>query len=205
MLNLRVVHTVSAPESIKWFIEDQASLRSQDSAPRPPPSPPSPVSRCLSFSSFLCHVSPVDLTDGRGGSGRGAKSYDREKAWTSINHSILSDLQHIFPSPPYYFPYVKVLRPTSRRVCFRHSEQNLSQFLWMFCPAKTANLVLLRAGHSLIFSRFAIRSPLNFLLWIADDHAFIFWISRFARRSNARRSTSGSLSGKELNYSSLSH
>ncbi len=116
MLNLRVVHTVSAPESIEWFIEDQASLRSHDSAPRPPPSPPSPVSRCLSFSSFLCHVSPVDLTDGRGGSGRGAKSENRKKAWPSINHSVLSDLQHISPSPPYYFPYVKVRRPKSQWV-----------------------------------------------------------------------------------------
>jgi hypothetical protein len=31
-----------------------------------------------------------------------------------------------------------------------------------------------RAGHSLIFSWFAIRSPLNFFPWIADAHAFIF-------------------------------
>ncbi len=61
-----------------------------------------------------------------------------------------------------------------------------------------------RAGHSLIFTWFAIRSPLNFFLWIADAHAFIFWISLFARRSNARRSTSGSLSEKGLNHSSLS-
>jgi hypothetical protein len=64
--------------------------------------------------------------------------------------------------------------------------------------------ILYRAGHSLIFSRFAIRSPLNFFLWIADAHAFIFGISLFARRSNARRSTSGSLSEKGLNLSSLS-
>jgi hypothetical protein len=36
-------------------------------------------------------VSPVELTDGRGGRGeRGAKSYDSEKAWSSINHTILS-------------------------------------------------------------------------------------------------------------------
>jgi hypothetical protein len=34
-------------------------------------------------------VSPVELTDGRGG---GAKSYDGEKAWSSINHPILSDV-----------------------------------------------------------------------------------------------------------------
>ncbi len=42
------------------------------------------------LSVFLC--APVELTDGRegvGGAG-GAKSYDHEEAWTSINHSILS-------------------------------------------------------------------------------------------------------------------
>jgi hypothetical protein len=53
-----------------------------------------------------------------------------------------------------------------------------------------------RAGHSLIYSGFAIRSPLNFFPWIADAHAFIFWISSFAPRSIARRSNSGSLSDK---------
>ncbi len=56
----------------------------------------------------------------------------------------------------------------------------------------------------LIFLRFAIHSPLNFFPWIADAPAFIFWISLFARRSNARCSTSGSLSEKGINHSSLS-
>jgi hypothetical protein len=40
----------------------------------------------VSLSRSSC-VSPVELSDGRGG--RGAKSYDHEKAWSSINHSIL--------------------------------------------------------------------------------------------------------------------
>jgi hypothetical protein len=38
-------------------------------------------------------VSPVELTDARGEGGRGgrgAKSYNREKAWPSVNNSILS-------------------------------------------------------------------------------------------------------------------
>jgi hypothetical protein len=44
----------------------------------------------LSQSSY---VSPFELTDGReGGAGRGAESYFREKAWSSINHSIFSAL-----------------------------------------------------------------------------------------------------------------
>jgi hypothetical protein len=38
----------------------------------------------------------VAFTDGRG-VGRGAKSYDREKAWPSLNHSILSELEHFLP------------------------------------------------------------------------------------------------------------
>ncbi len=53
-----------------------------------------------------------------------------------------------------------------------------------------------KAGHSLIYSRFAIRSPLNFFPRIADALAFIFWIAIFARRSIAHRSASGSLSDK---------
>jgi hypothetical protein len=64
-------------------------LLSYVSAPGPLPSPlfrQQVVSLSQSSS-----VSPVELSDGReGGRGRGAKSYDREKAWPSINHSIHS-------------------------------------------------------------------------------------------------------------------
>ncbi len=36
-------------------------------------------------------MSPAELTDERGGGGgRGAKSYAREKAWSSVNYSILA-------------------------------------------------------------------------------------------------------------------
>jgi hypothetical protein len=45
------------PESIELFIEDQAFLRSYNSAPRPPPTPP-PSGSCLYFSVFC--VSPVE-------------------------------------------------------------------------------------------------------------------------------------------------
>jgi hypothetical protein len=69
-------------ESIEWLIEDQAFS---------PPSHPLPSASCLSFQSSC--VSPVELTYVRGGGGGGgAKSYDGEKAWSSINHSILSAL-----------------------------------------------------------------------------------------------------------------
>ncbi len=62
----------------------------------------------VSLSQSYC-VLPAELTEGREvGSGRGAKTYDREKAWFSINHSILSALGprpllhilHIFPQFP---------------------------------------------------------------------------------------------------------
>ncbi len=70
---------------------DQAFLRSEESAPRPPPSSHSRPQHIL-LSQSSC-VLPVELADGRGNEkgGRGAKSYDHEIAWPFINHSILSD------------------------------------------------------------------------------------------------------------------
>ncbi len=60
---------------------------SYNSANRPPLAPHHlPSATCLSFSVFLSSL----LTGEGGGGGRGAKSYDREKAWPSINHSVLS-------------------------------------------------------------------------------------------------------------------
>ncbi len=78
------------PESIEWFIEDQAFLPS-DYFPPPPPS-----QQVVSLSQYSC-VLPVELTDGRGGGfGRGAKSCHGEKAWSSIRNSILSGFLPIF-------------------------------------------------------------------------------------------------------------
>ncbi len=62
------------------------------SSPNPSPSRPRPpsVSCLVSLSQSSC-ISPVELTDGRGGrGGGGAKSNDDEKAWSPINHSIFS-------------------------------------------------------------------------------------------------------------------
>jgi hypothetical protein len=53
----------------------------------PAPSPPLTID---SLSQSSC-VSPSSLLKGEGGRGRrGAKANDNEKAWPSINHSILS-------------------------------------------------------------------------------------------------------------------
>ncbi len=79
-----------APENIEWFIEGQAFLRSFDSAPRPPLSPPSSVSKLDRRRKGRRRKRDSSLT-GEGEWGEdGVESYDRKKAWPSINHSILS-------------------------------------------------------------------------------------------------------------------
>ncbi len=91
--NLNPWHTGTS-ERIAWFIEGQAFLRSYDSAPKPISSPLS-HQQVASLSQSSC-VSPVQLTDGRGGGGgRGADSYDLKKAWPSVSCSILSGIQYI--------------------------------------------------------------------------------------------------------------
>ncbi len=63
-----------------------------------PPPRPSLLSR--SYISFAVFPSVASRdTDGRGG----AISYDGEKAWFSINHSILSDVPTFRVSDPYWF------------------------------------------------------------------------------------------------------
>jgi hypothetical protein len=63
--------------AVKWF------------GSSPPPSP-SPVSKMSLFLIFLCVAGRDNLRERMGGGGRGARSYDREKAWPSTNNSILS-------------------------------------------------------------------------------------------------------------------
>ncbi len=81
---------VVGAESIKSFIEGQAFLRLFDLAlPLPPPSPV-PSASCPSLSVFLCVADRAYCWE-RGGRRWGrARSYDHEKAWSSINHSVLS-------------------------------------------------------------------------------------------------------------------
>ena len=87
--------------SIAWFKEDQAFLRSYDSAPRLSSrvwslDHPLPSASCLSFSVFLCVAGRAYWRERRVGGGDGAKSCDGEKAWSSINHSILSGWMFIY-------------------------------------------------------------------------------------------------------------
>ncbi len=84
----RYTHT----ESVERFIEDQAFLRSYDSAPRPPPSPFS-HQQVVSLSQSSCVTGQAYWRGGGGGGWGGglrSKPYDSEKVWPSINHSILS-------------------------------------------------------------------------------------------------------------------
>ncbi len=90
---LRISVWHPAPESIKWFTEDQAFSPSYDVAPRPPPSP-SPVSNIDRRHTGRLRMRDKLLT-GEGGRGWGeAYPDDGEKAWFSINHSILSALEN---------------------------------------------------------------------------------------------------------------
>ncbi len=70
------------PESIEWFIENQDFLPSYDLAP-----PPLPLASCLPNSLFLSIAGRAYWRERGGG---GTKPYHGEKAWSSINHSILS-------------------------------------------------------------------------------------------------------------------
>ncbi len=80
-------------KSIVCFIEGKASLRSYDSAPRPrpPPTPLSPRKARPLATHRKTEKERQDAAARRGeGGGSGADSYDRQKRWPSINHSILS-------------------------------------------------------------------------------------------------------------------
>ncbi len=81
-----IIYAPGEAESIEWFIEAHAFLRSFDLAARPPLPPLPSVSRPATHRKT---DKDRQLADGSEG-GRGAESYDRKKAWSSINHSILS-------------------------------------------------------------------------------------------------------------------
>ncbi len=82
---LSVEKRLFRPESFERFIGG-------DSAPRPP-LPPLPL---VSWTATHRKTEKErQLADGREDEGGGAESFDRKKAWPSINHSILSDLDYL--------------------------------------------------------------------------------------------------------------
>ncbi len=74
----------------EWFIEDQAFLPLYDLAPPPLPHPLS-HQLPLFLNLPVCRWSSLWMGE-RGGGGRGAKSYDGEKEWSSNKHSIRSGI-----------------------------------------------------------------------------------------------------------------
>ncbi len=76
------------PESIEWLKENQAISTSYDLAP-PPLLPPSPVSKPTGDIQEDRERETTCWRERGEGAWGGAKSYDGEKAWSSINHSIL--------------------------------------------------------------------------------------------------------------------
>ena len=99
---------------------------------------------------------------------------------------------HTALTAPLVLHHTRIYKRAMKKIIFNGQRRNKHFLIVIY----HSSLVKGRAGHSLIYSGFAIRSPLNFFPWIADAHAFIFWISGFAPRSIARRSNSGSLSDK---------
>ncbi len=90
----------------------------------PSPTPLTPIFRqqIVSLSQSFC-VSPVEHTNG-GKGGWGAKSYDREKAWPSTNHSVLSVKD-----------YVSVKGVILK--CFDIAAQNIASFRGISCYIQT--------------------------------------------------------------------
>jgi hypothetical protein len=86
-------------------IEGQAFSQWHNLVPPHPLPPPPPIST----SSTGATQKKRPLPDGRvrGGGGRGAKSLDNKKAWSSITHATLSDITVLpppatHPSPPHH-------------------------------------------------------------------------------------------------------
>ncbi len=77
-------------ESFECLKEDQAFSSLYDLAPHPHPPSPLLFASCLPFSVFLCIAAcRAYWQEWGGGGGGGARSFDGEKAWSAINHSIL--------------------------------------------------------------------------------------------------------------------
>ncbi len=94
-------------------------------------------------------MSPFELTDGRegvGGVGRGSKSFERDEAWPSINHSIFSGFN---PSQGSLarkktFKNVNALSKVILKVPKCENFHNMDFFFYTIKPLWVENLTL---GH----------------------------------------------------------
>jgi hypothetical protein len=84
MSQTRVEHQL---ECSKWSIEIQAFSRSYDLAPR---QPSRVIKHDRRYTGRQRKRDNLQMGKEGWGGGRGAESYDQKKAWSSINHSILS-------------------------------------------------------------------------------------------------------------------
>ncbi len=93
------IHRIYFHQREYWliFIEDQAFSRSYDLAPSPP-LPPFPSVSLEGDTEEDWEREATCLQERR--EGEKAKSIDRKKAWSSINHWILSDFHYSVPASP---------------------------------------------------------------------------------------------------------
>jgi hypothetical protein len=127
-------------EIIKWFIEGQAFSTSHDMAPLPPPSHPLPSESSTGDTQKDRQRNRENLLTGEGRGGGRAKSYDGEKARSSITYSILSSISPLVI--PSLFPYCEqnflnkttkqrskiLVLPSSKNFIFIAAVLNLSGF-----------------------------------------------------------------------------
>ncbi len=138
LLNLSVERSSSTPfhlflrswtECIEWLIKNQAWF---GSSPTPFLLPsPLPREQVVSLSPASC-VLPVKL---RTGWGDGAKSYDGEKAWSSINHSVLSD--HKGQQRDFLFPFSSCIISV-RWLRLQTSSKDQTVLFWRTTPQKVS-------------------------------------------------------------------
>jgi len=75
--------------------------------------------------------SPVEHTEKGGGVGRGAKSYDLQEAWPSINHSILSGGRY-WPPPVsmLHAAFEALLKASSQKLAtYTYFRENIFNFI----------------------------------------------------------------------------
>jgi hypothetical protein len=87
---VNVKHDLGRGQRVLNYIQRTKLSRCRMIRLLPHPLPPLTTESCLSFLVFMCVADRASWRDMGGRGGQGTESYDREKAWPSINYSILS-------------------------------------------------------------------------------------------------------------------